>query len=384
MTKKVYISEISSFLPNAPVANDEMEEVLGMVGNLPSRTRKIILRNNGIRQRYYALDRQTGAITHSNTQLTAEAIRALTPYDGFSLADLDLLCCGTSSPDQLMPSHGSMVHGELGCPALEVATTSGICLSGIASLKYVVMAIASGMAMKGVATGSEQASTFMSSAICAASGVERAAELEKTPLLSFEADFLRWMLSDGAGACFVTADRPTDRLALQVDWIEMTSHAHRYGPCMYAGAVKRQDGSLQGWRSFGSLEAAVAAEAFPVKQDAKLLNKEIIPFLVNGAFAPLVAKHDLGAEDISWFLPHYSSDYFRIRLADAFKDLGFDIDMGRWFTNLSSKGNTGSASIYIMLEELLHSGKLLKGETILCMIPESGRFSCGYMHLTVV
>ncbi|MBU0680782.1 MAG: beta-ketoacyl-ACP synthase III [Proteobacteria bacterium] len=384
MIKKVYISEVSSFLPNAPVSNDEMEAVLGMVGNLPSRTRNIILRNNGIKQRYYALDPQTGAITHSNAELTAEAIRGLAPYAGFTLADLELLCCGTSSPDQFMPAHGSMVHGQLGCPALEVATTTGICLSGISSLKYVAMAIACGMAKNGVATGSEQASTFMRSALCAGSGRDLAGELEKTPQLSFEADFLRWMLSDGAGACFLTAEKPTDRLALQVDWIEITSHAHLYEPCMYAGSVKKKDGTLQGWRCFDSLEAAVAAEAFSVKQDSKLLNQEIVPFLVKGAFTPLIAKYDLKPEDISWFLPHYSSDYFRLRIADCFKELGFAIDLERWFTNLSTKGNTGSASIYIMLDELLHSGKLRKGETILCLIPESGRFSCGYMHFTVV
>ncbi len=384
MNTKVYISDISSFLPNDPVSNDEMEGVLGMVGNLPSRTRKIILRNNGIKQRYYALDPVSGVITHSNAQLTAEAIQGLSSSAGFVMDDLDLLCCGTSSPDQFMPSHGSMVHGELGCPALEVATTSGICLSGISALKYVVMAVASGMAQKGVATGSEQASTFMSSAICAASGRDRAAELEKKPILSFEADFLRWMLSDGAGACFVTAEKPVDQLALQVDWIEMTSHAHRFEPCMYAGCVKKEDGSLQGWRSFDSLEAAVAAEAFPVKQDAKLLNKDIVPFLTKDAFGPLVPKYDLHPDKIDWFLPHYSSAYFRERVAEGFEDIGFGIDMERWFTNLSSTGNTGSASIYIMLEELLHSGKLEKGETLLCMIPESGRFSCGYMQLTVV
>ena len=55
----------------------------------------------------------------------------------------------------------------------------------------------------------------------------------------------------------------------------------------------------------------------------------------------------------------------------------------RWFTNLETKGNTGSASMYIMLEELFHSDKLKIGETILCYIPESGRFSTAFMLLTV-
>ncbi|HDZ76453.1 MAG TPA: hypothetical protein ENH42_03490, partial [Desulfobacteraceae bacterium] len=51
---------------------------------------------------------------------------------------------------------------------------------------------------------------------------------------------------------------------------------------------------------------------------------------------------------------------------------------------LGRKGNTGSASFYIMLEELFSSGKLRRGERILGMIPESGRFSVGYVLLTVV
>ena len=58
--------------------------------------------------------------------------------------------------------------------------------------------------------------------------------------------------------------------------------------------------------------------------------------------------------------------------------------MTRWFTNLASKGNTGSASIYIMLDELFRSGVLQPGETLLCYIPESGRFSTAFMHLTVM
>ena len=45
--------------------------------------------------------------------------------------------------------------------------------------------------------------------------------------------------------------------------------------------------------------------------------------------------------------------------------------MRRWFTNLSTKGNTGSASIYIILDELASSGKIRSGDRLLCFIPET-------------
>ena len=67
-----------------------------------------------------------------------------------------------------------------------------------------------------------------------------------------------------------------------------------------------------------------------------------------------------------------------------FDNENFEIPFEKWFTNLTKCGNTGSASIYIMLEELFHSDKLRKGEKILCYIPESGRFSTAFMLLEVV
>ncbi len=55
---KVYINNTSSFLPNEAVSNDAMETYLGLINNNPSKSRAIVLRNNGIKQRYYALQRK--------------------------------------------------------------------------------------------------------------------------------------------------------------------------------------------------------------------------------------------------------------------------------------------------------------------------------------
>ena len=95
MTAKVYITDIASFLPNAPIGNDEVENVLGMVAGTPSRSRKIVLRNNGIQTRHYAIDPATGRYTQSNARMAAEAVRALATKSGFDLNSLECLCAGT-------------------------------------------------------------------------------------------------------------------------------------------------------------------------------------------------------------------------------------------------------------------------------------------------
>jgi 3-oxoacyl-[acyl-carrier-protein] synthase-3 len=62
---------------------------------------------------------------------------------------------------------------------------------------------------------------------------------------------------------------------------------------------------------------------------------------------------------------------------------GASIPQEKWFTNLYTRGNTGAASILIMLDEFLREVKPQPGARILCMIPESGRFNTAYLQLTV-
>ena len=157
----VFINDMAIFMPNTPVSNEEIEAVLGKVDDLASRSRRVVLKTNGIKSRYYAIDRRTGELTHTNTQLSAEAIRRLKPYREFQPDHIQCLCCGTSSPDLLFPGHALMVQGELGMPTCEAVTTAGICISGMLAFKYAYMNIAMGMSENAVAVGSELSSSFM-------------------------------------------------------------------------------------------------------------------------------------------------------------------------------------------------------------------------------
>jgi 3-oxoacyl-[acyl-carrier-protein] synthase III len=85
-----------------------------------------------------------------------------------------------------------------------------------------------------------------------------------------------------------------------------------------------------------------------------------------------------------WFLPHISSYYFFNQLVDAVAEAGLDIPQDRWFTNLRTRGNTGSASLYLMLEEALNGGHFREGDRILAFVPESGRFIVSFLQFTVV
>ncbi len=375
-----YITRSSVCLPNAPVENDQVEAILGQVGERPSRARRVVQRSNGIRRRYYVIDPATGKPNYTNASLTAAAVRGLAG-NGFALDDLACLVCGTSNPDQLMPNHAVMVHGELGVPVCEVVATAGVCVSGATALKYGWMSVMSGDARNAVVTGSETASLGLLAQNYDAEPPNGAEILEAHSELAFEKDFLRWMLSDGAGALLLEP-APRPGLNLRVEWVDIFSYAHVLPACMYVGAEKQADGALRGWMLYSARERETSS-VFALKQDVRLLNDEVIAHTLVKPLARVIAHRGLSPGDVDWLLPHYSSEYFRAPVADGLARAGLPIPQERWFTNLERVGNVGSASIYIMLDDLLQSGRLRNGQHLLCWVPESGRFSSGFIYLTV-
>ncbi|HET6225862.1 MAG TPA: beta-ketoacyl-ACP synthase III [Bacteroidia bacterium] len=379
MDRTVYINRIAKYLPGNPVSNDEMEEYLGMVDGKKSRAKSIVLRNNRITRRFYSRDKE-GNSTHTNAELTVEAIKALC-NDTFQLKDIELLTCGTTSPDQLLPAHGVMVHGLLKSRPIEAISFSGSCCSGMNALKYAYMSVLTGNTNNAVSTGSEKLSTWMS-----AQNFEQESfklkEIEENPIIAFEKEFLRWMLSDGAAAVLLSNKPNPEGLSLKIEWIEICSFANELETCMYMAADKDEQGNLKGWSEYKPTEW-LDKSIFAMKQDTRLLEKNIAR-LGTQKYVELFKKHHVDPKSIDWFLPHISSEFFRSKVDEEMKLYGVDLPQEKWFVNLAQVGNIGAASIFISLEELMNSGKLKKGHKIALTVPESARFSYANAILTVV
>ncbi len=378
LVRPVYITRLSKYLPNDPVTNDQMENILGLVNGKPSRARLLVLRKNGIKTRYYAI--KNGKKTHSNAQLAAIAVKSLFD-DKLPISKLQLLAAGTGSPEQLLPSHAAMVHGELGNGSIELFSVSGSCCSSMQAFKYAYMAVAVALADTAVSCGSERVSSWLLASRFQAEA-DSWKDLDKNPIIAFEKDFLRWMLSDGAGAALIQ-DKPNEAgLSLKIEWMEITSFANELDTCMYSGAIRNEDGSLTGWNDLPVSDWA-SKGIFSLTQDTRMLGDNIIS--KGGDFLKiLMERYKITAADVDYYLPHMSSEYFKNEMMEYLKQSGMELPEEKWFYNLTRVGNVGSASAFLMLEELFHSGRLKKGQKILVMVPESARFTYVYLYLTVV
>ncbi len=370
--KEVFITAMGVFLPNKPISNEEMESYLGKVHGKESSLRKRILEQNGIKTRYYAIDQQQQS-NFSNADLAAEAVQAAIEKSTLRASDVELLATGTTQGDLPIPGFASMVHSKLaGFGNCELASFQSVCASGMMALKNAFTQIKSGEKKNVVAVGSELASRLFKSTRFERQGMKQ---------LPFDTEFLRWMLSDGAGAMVLQDKASNEKLSLRIDWIDIQSHANKFPLCMFTGKNDNKNEQEKTWLDYPDYESASMAGAINLKQDVRLLDQVVKTGVAH--YFELINQGKINVQQTNWLCCHYSSNYFKGPIQELMKKGGAEIPEEKWFSNLSTKGNTGSASIYIILEELLYSGRLKAGDVILCMVPESGRFITSFMQLTV-
>ncbi|MGB4812590.1 MAG: iron-containing redox enzyme family protein [Methylophilaceae bacterium] len=362
-----YVTRTASFLPGEPVDNEAMDAYIGSINKNSHRLKERILVENGIQKRHYAMN-ENGQSLHSVTTMGAKVVEQLLE----SYAQIGYLAAATTGGDSAAPGLANLIQGEMHLPPLEALSVSGICAASIGALNAAAQAVEAGATESAIALASEFPSRLF-----------KASRFQnRTTAIDFDALFLRWMLSDGAGGVLLSNQPASKGLSLKIKWIHQKSFSGDMPTCMQVGmSIGNQ---LPGYLDYPTLDEAEKAGAFDLRQ-----NIRILPNLFDlglHEYAQLVKDGHVDPQKISHFLCHYSSERFKPMIAKLMEEAGIAIAAEKWFSNLTSKGNTGSASIFIMLDELLKtkSSSLKVGDQIFGFVPESGRFSVAYFLMEVV
>jgi 3-oxoacyl-[acyl-carrier-protein] synthase III len=365
---KVFITSSGHFLPGPAIDNEQIEPLLGLVHGKPSRLKRRILQSNGIQTRHYAMDANHNTFI-SNSAMAARAAEQCVGASYLAKQQIKMLSAATSQGDLVLPGFGSMVQAELGLRDIELHSSHGICSSSMMALKAAYTNLKAGEQSNALVVASELTSRLFKASRYEAAGAE----------VDFNAEFLRWMLSDGAGALLL--EQVPRGQCFRIDWIRSYSHADAYPVCMSVG-YPTDNKNNQSWQDYPTYAAAEAAGALLIRQDVRLL-ENIVKLGVDG-YLRLISEGRVQPDKVDHVLCHYSSHYFRGKIFDMMQRAGVGIAEDKWYSNLYSRGNTGCASIFIMLDEFRRTQAYKTGDTILCMVPESGRFNNAYMQLTVV
>jgi len=369
--QRVCVAGTGSFLPNEPVPNDRIDDVLGHLTEAPENVQAFVrtvgrrmLETGGIKARHFAVDPETHALTHTVASLGEQAARGALEMSGRKPSDVDLLLLSCSNYDRTTPPTSTLLQERLGietCAEMEIHSNC----SGVGKCVQVAYdALRLGRYKTALVVYSQLSSVYL-----------RACYFNQ-PRMNKTQAALRYILADGSGAVLLEVQEPggTDPPG-EVLGTYVESVGGNLKPAMTAGAGVESvvSGSNPAEEIYGKGMHHLDQDFFAVNRDAG-------PFLLDGVVRLLDAlKLDpANVDHFIWSIP--SLQLYEGNLPRFIERLRAGPEQMKFRS--AECGYCGGAALLIHLDEMVRSGELQRGQAVLLHSVESSKWmSAGFvMH----
>ncbi|HEY8665103.1 MAG TPA: beta-ketoacyl-ACP synthase III [Tepidisphaeraceae bacterium] len=304
------IAGTGSFLPEKRLTNDELAKMV-------DTNDEWIVQRTGIRERRIAGTGESTATLASHAATRALKAASLEPKD------IDLVICGTISPEMVFPSTACFVAASLGLATTPAFDVTAACSGFLYTLDTAAAFVKSGRYKNVLAIGAETLSRLTD-------------YTDRSSCILF---------GDGAGAVVVQRSADTTR-----GLIYSSLHA---------------DG--RGWEMLycppGSRNPIDSKMVAGRQQYMKIKGREVYKFAVQ-RFEELIEdamrKCELTIDQVKLIIPHQVNQ----RIIDSALEK-LSIPPEKAFVNIDRYGNTSSASIPIALDEACRAGKFGRGDVLI-------------------
>ena len=372
MTNQLYrvaVTGTGSFLPNSPVPNDRIDDILGPLADAPPRVRSFIetvgrrmLESAGIQTRHFAVNPETHELTHTVASLAEPAARNALQAAGKSPADVDLLLLSSPSYDQTTPPTSTILQERLGierCAEVEIHSN---CAGVGKSVQIAFDALRLGRYRTALVVYPQLSSVYLRGCYY------------NQPQMSKTQAMLRYILADGAGALFLEARNASDP----------NSQAEMLGAFVESVGGSRQPGMTAGG---GVVDAATGDSparavwergSHHLDQDFAAVNRDAGPFLLNGVVR-MVESLDIDPRTIQHYIWSTPTLQLYNDNVDSFCDkLGATREQMKF--RAAKTGYCGGASLLIHFDEMVRGGELRPGQRVLLHSVESSKWmSAGFI-----
>ncbi len=363
--RSVYIAGTGSFLPGKPITNDRLESILGRLDNAPPRVKSFLetlgprfLERSGVESRYFAVDPETGDLTHTFAGLAEPACRAALEAAGVQPEQVEMLIIACPSYDQSTPPTSALLQERLGiqqCAEMEIHSNC----SGVGkAVQTAFDALRSGRYQTALICYSQLSSVYLRSCYF---------NQEKMDKVNAA---LRWILADGAGALVLKAGPKGVQGGHEIidTFVESVGAGRRAG-MVAGGAVNdltlasRQipelyaEGKHHLWQDF----TAVSENAAPLLLEGllKITKKLSIDPSTVEHFIVSIPTRQLYDEHIPAFLDKLGTTRERIQFRSA------------------KLGYTGGAATLVQLDSMVRGGEIKTGELVCVHAVESSKWMTG-------
>ena len=294
-------------LPKRVLTNAELESMVDTSDDW-------IVQRTGIRQRYIADEGETTA------SLGEAAARAALEKAGLTVADIDLIVVGTSTPDNTFPATAVNIQNRLGMHHGFAFDLQAVCSGFVYAVTTADAYIRGGLAKRVLVIGAETFSRILD-------------WTDRTTCVLF---------GDGAGAIVLEAQEGAgtndDRGVLSTQLRSDGAHREK----LYVDGGPSTTGTVGHLRMEGR-------EVF--KHAVGMITDVVVSAFDETGFT---------AEDVDWLVPHQANK----RIIDgSAKKLGIPLD--KVVITVDLHGNTSAASIPLALAEAASDGRIKEGDIVL-------------------
>jgi 3-oxoacyl-[acyl-carrier-protein] synthase III len=370
MTQKI-TSEIfvkltgsGSFLPGNPININEVDYFLGELTEAPAKLKKWLQRMKGLMDEmleveyyHYAIDPVTREFTDDNISMSVKAALKALEKASLKATDIDLIVYGSAHQDQ-MPTASVRIQEALGIEQCGEISIHANCTSA-----YKALLVASDFIKSGRYKNALVISSSMSSS-------ELRAEYYNQPLVKKEELFLRYFLSDGAGALVLQAsDEKKNGLFVEHTYMESIG-----GKKPSAMLNKRPAYWMNPKKEF-ELGYHHLSQMFNDQLRTHFHDEDGSVFLKG--LKRMLDKYPIDLKELKYFQVNFPSKHISELIMDECKTLG--IDRNTLYTKMASMGYAGPPMAFISIDKIISEEILNSNDLILSFVTEVSKFmQAGY------
>lgn len=363
---EIYVKLIGtgSYLPGKPITIHEVDHYLGNLTRAPKKIIKWLDRMKGLMDEmleveyyHYAIDPETREFTDDNITMSVKAARQAIEKAGLKPEDIDLIVYGSAHQDQ-MPTASVRIQEELGIEQCGEMAIHANCTSAYKALLVATDFIKSGRYKNALVVSSSMSSS------------ELRAEYYHQEIVKKEELFLRYFLSDGAGALVLQADDKKEN-GLYVEHTYMESIGGKKPSAMLnkrpAYWMNPKEEYELGYHHLGQMFNEQLRTHFHDKDGSVFLK----------GLKRMLKKYPIDLNELKYFQVNFPSKHISELIMDECDELG--IDRNTLYTKMASMGYAGPPMAFISIDKIISEEKLESNDLILSFVTEVSKFmQAGY------
>ncbi len=359
INRSVAIKGTGSFLPGSPIGIDEVDFYLGELTEAPKKIQgwlqrmKLLMKEMlEVEKYHYAIDPASREFTEDNITMSVKAATMALKMANIAPQDIEFIAYGSAHQDQ-MPTASVRIQEALGIEKCSEISIHANCTSAYKALL---------IAYDFVRTGRYKNALVVSSGM---SSSELRAEYYNQPLVKKEELFLRYFLSDGAGAVILKSeDIPKNGLYIKNAFMESIggkkpSAMKNHRPAYWMNPREEFE---KGYHHLSQMFQDELRQNFHETGGTVFFN----------GLKRMLEKYPTDLSKLKYFQVNFPSKHISDLIIEECETLG--ISKNTLYSKMSNMGYVGPPMVFICLDKILREEPLVHGDLIISFVTEVSKF----------